>query len=294
MSFKVAIAGITSNLAQFIVTELLSRHTNIHISGSSRNPSKLSPAFKDSRITLFKSEPFDASSLRTLIHGADVVICCYFADNHTMVEGQKLLIDLCEDEGVPRYIASDYTVDFRGLNFGDTPIKDPMKHVQAYLETRKVVKGVHILVGMFMETFWTAFGMLDVEAKRFSYWGDGTEVWEMTSIRGVAAYVSAVASDAQAVGFFKFCGDSKSMLGIAHELEIVYGSKLTLENYEAIGTITPMQRMLENIGLGSELDNGKYPDVKSETIREFLEARTMTQLVKGDNNVQAQINLALA
>jgi hypothetical protein len=204
MFFKVAIAGITSKLAQRIATEILSKHPNAQISGSSRDTSKLSSTFKDSsRITLINSDPYDASALRTLVRGADVVICCYFADNETMVNGQKILIDLCEEERVPRYIASDYTLDFRGLEFGDIPMKDPMKHVQAYLETKQVVKGVHILVGIFMETFWTAFDVLDAETKKFRYWGDGSVKFEMTSTKGVAEYVVAVALDPKAVGFFK-------------------------------------------------------------------------------------------
>jgi hypothetical protein len=204
MSFKVAIAGITSKLAQQIAAEILSKHPNAHISGSSRDTSKLPSTFKDStRITLINSDPYNASALRTLVRGADIVICCYFADNETMVNGQKLLIDLCEEAKVPRYIASDYTLDFRGLEFGDIPMKDPMKHVQAYLETKKVVKGVHILVSMFMETFWTAFQVLDAETKTFRYWGGGNVKFEMTSMKGVVEYTAAVAMDTKAVGFFK-------------------------------------------------------------------------------------------
>jgi hypothetical protein len=204
MSFKVAIAGITSKLAQRIAAEILFKHPDAQIYGSSRDASKLSSILKESsRITLINSGPYDTSTLRTLVRGADVVICCYFADNETMLNGQKLLIDLCEDESVPRYIASDYTLDFRGLEFGDVPMKDPMKHIQAYLETKKVVKGVHVLVGMFMETFWTAFGVLDAERKTFRYWGDGSVKFEMTSTKGVAEYVAAVALDPKAVGFFK-------------------------------------------------------------------------------------------
>jgi hypothetical protein len=204
MFYKVAIAGITSKLAQRIAAEILSKHPNAQICGSSRDTSKLPNALKEStRITLIDSDPYDVSALRTLILGADVVICCYFADNETMVNGQKTLIDLCEEEGVPRYIASDYTVDFRGLEFGDIPMKDPMKHVQPYLETKKVVKAVHVLVGMFMETFWTGFEALDAETKTFRYWHGGNVKFDMMSMKGVAEYVAALALDPKAVGFFK-------------------------------------------------------------------------------------------
>jgi hypothetical protein len=35
------------------------------------------------------------------------------------------------------------------------------------------------------------------------------------------------------------------MLEIASELEIIYGSKLTLETYESLESVSPVQRMLE-------------------------------------------------
>jgi hypothetical protein len=204
MPFTVAIAGITSQLAQLIANSLLSTRPTILIKGSSRDPSKLSSAFKTSpRVTLIQAEPSDADVLRTVVRDADVVICCYFADNATMIDGQKLLVDLCEEEGVPRYIASDFTLDYRGLEYGQISIKDPMKLVQAHLESKKVVKGVHILNGMFMETFWTAFDALDVETKTLRYWGEGSEKFDLTGIKAVADYAAAVAADETAVGFLK-------------------------------------------------------------------------------------------
>ena len=204
MSFKIAIAGITSKLAQLVATQLLSKDPNVQIWGSSRDPSKLPSSLKDSpRVTLLQTDALDGSKLRSLVHGADVVICCYFADNETMLNGQKLLIDLCEEENVPRYIASDYSLDYRGLEFGEIPLKDPMKHLKTYLEAKKNVKGVHILVGIFMETFWSAIAKLDVEKKTFRYWGDGKAEFELTSVGGAADCVTAVALDKDAVGFLK-------------------------------------------------------------------------------------------
>jgi hypothetical protein len=45
------------------------------------------------------------------------------------------------------------------------------------------------------------------------------------------------------------------------------------------------------LGLGDEIDNDKYPGVRPETISNFLKDRSMEQLVEGESNVQAQIDL---
>lgn len=66
------------------------------------------------------------------------------------------MIDACEAEGIHRYLASDYNLDFTKLKYGQLPAKDPMKHVKDYLDT-KTIKGVHVLIGILMETFWSRF-----------------------------------------------------------------------------------------------------------------------------------------
>jgi hypothetical protein len=202
----VAIAGIGSKLALAVAEELLKR-PDVSLRGSSRDISKLPFFLKDSALVkLTQCGPYDKDALRSLVRGADVAICAYYADNETMLEGQKLLIDLCEEEGIPRYLASDYTADYTKLEFGDIIVKDPMKHFKSYAGTKKVVKGVHILVGLFMETFWDYFGVWDVGSKTLKYWGTGKGVWDLTSYGTAGQYVAAVALDPDAVGVLR-CED---------------------------------------------------------------------------------------
>ncbi|EKG16318.1 NmrA-like family protein [Macrophomina phaseolina MS6] len=152
-----------------------------------------------------------------------------------MVSAQKLLIDACEAESVPRYLASDYTADYRKLDYGDIPEKDPMKDVLTYLQGKQNVKGVHVLVGLLIETFLGFVSGWDAREWVFRFWGTGEErVWEITSYRTAAEYVAAVALDPTAVGFLKFLGDRKSMAEIADVMQSVYRIKPRLES---LGTV---------------------------------------------------------
>jgi hypothetical protein len=114
-------------------------------------------AFSD-RITIVEGGSADLSALREAVRGSQVVISCYLGSNELMTDGPKVLIDTCVAEGVPRYIASDYSIDYRKLELGDLPAKDPMIEVRAYLEAMSV-KGVHVLIGCFMETFFHYLGV---------------------------------------------------------------------------------------------------------------------------------------
>lgn len=262
MTTTVAIAGISSALALLITKSLLQR-PDVHIRGSSRDIDKLPDDLKSSsRVTLVQSGPYDTEKLRKFVRGCDAVVCCYYASSEVMLEGQRLLIDLCEAEGITRYIASDYTADFRKLDQADLAIKNFAKDVKEYLDTKSTVRGVHILVGIFMETFLDFFGVWNTGAKEVRYWGTGNEKWDLTSYQTGADYVAAVTLDPNASGFFK-CrksnsgidvtiltmrlvrGDHKSAAGVADDIESVLGFRPVLQ---CNGPLTDIAKQLDGVG----------------------------------------------
>lgn len=201
MATTVGIAGITGKFARLVVKYLLNS-PDVQIRGLCRNASKLPERFRDSpRLTIVQGDSNNIEILRTFARGCDVVICCYLGDNDFMINGQKLLVDACDLETVDRYIASGYCLDFTKLEYGQHPAKDPMKYVKAHLDGKKNVRGVHVLIGAFMETFWSGyFGIWNPDEYKFSFYGSGDEVWESTTYDTAAKYVAAVAKDPSAIG----------------------------------------------------------------------------------------------
>ncbi|PVH69576.1 NAD(P)-binding protein [Cadophora sp. DSE1049] len=292
MSTKIAIAGISSKLAGLIAHELL-RNQDVTVRGSCHDITKLPSSLRDSpQVTLIQTGPYDEPNLRSLVQGCDVVICCYWADNETMVKAQKLLIDLSAEAKVNRYIASDYTIDYTKLEYGDIVEKDPMKEIKAYLDAKQDIKGVHILNGIFMETFLDLTGVWNPETRTLRYWGTGSEKWELTTYQTCAQYVAAVALDPTAVGITKFLGDKKSIFEIADGFEAICKFKPTLENRGSVQDCYQSRYSKEGfdaavasffycilvgkVSLGEDLNNLRYQNVKPETIRQLLEHRLAT------------------
>ncbi|KAH9205698.1 hypothetical protein DL95DRAFT_317075 [Leptodontidium sp. 2 PMI_412] len=265
-TFTIAIAGISSRLARYVTQELL-KHPNVHLRGSCRDIGKLPSDLTHSpRLLLMQAEPYDIDKLRSLVHGCDVVICCYCADDKTMLDGQKLLIDLYEE---------------------------PMKHIKAYLDSKAKVNGVHILVGLLMEAFLAYFNVWDPKANKLYYWGTGSEKWDLTTYQTAAEFVAAVALDHNAVGLLKFLGDPRSAFEMVDDIESVYGVKPVLER---LGSLQDLSLRVNSTGssqdtiaelanrysaamyhtltgkvtLGGDLDNARYPGIKPETFRDFL------------------------
>ncbi|KAK3320317.1 hypothetical protein B0T19DRAFT_285634 [Cercophora scortea] len=293
MTLTVGLAGITGKFGTLLATSLL-RNPSISLRGYARDPSKLSATLSSSpNLHLTRGEAFDASTLAPFVTGCDVVICSYLGDDKLMTDGQKLLIDACEAAGVPRYIASDWTLDYTKLAPGEIASKDPMKVVKAYLETKEKVKGVHIFIGGFMDTLLSPFfQMWDPATQTFRYWGEGDEVWEATSYKNAAEFTAAVAADEKAVGIQKFIGDRATIKQIAASIGRATGTEPKLER---LGSLEELKTLMietrdknpANIYaylpyfykyymtngqtlFGPETDNAKYPDVKAESWEDFV------------------------
>lgn len=203
-TLTVGLAGITGKLGHLLASKLL-ENPDVVLRGYARDPTKVIPELATlPRVEIFKGGAFDAKAIKPFVTGCDIVVCAYLGADNLMIDGQKLLIDSCEAAGVPRYIASDWALDYTKLSLGDLFPKDSMIHVRSNLETKKTVKGVHILVGGFMDPILSPFfRILNLETKTLRYWGEGTEPWESTSYENAAEFTAAVIADKSAIGIKK-------------------------------------------------------------------------------------------
>ncbi|KAH7383407.1 hypothetical protein BKA64DRAFT_629039 [Cadophora sp. MPI-SDFR-AT-0126] len=207
MPLLVAVAGVSGRFGRCVVQELLKK-PDILVRGLARDTSKVAAAIRSSpAFELLEGDVTDGVTLRQLVKGADVVISALMGSDSFMFEAQKQLIDLSEEAKVSRFIASDYTLDYTKLD----------------------IKGVHVLIGAFLDTFWTQwFGIWNPEELSLSFWGTGNEVWELTSYENTAEFVAEVALDKNATGIQNFVGDRTSIRGIAEIFEEVHGQKPSL------------------------------------------------------------------
>ncbi|KAH6886148.1 hypothetical protein B0T10DRAFT_575796 [Thelonectria olida] len=299
-TLTVGIAGITGKVGQLLASKLLAKPNTI-IRGYARDPSKVAAEIaSSSRVHLFKGEASDSASLASFVTGCDVVVCSYLGPPNLMVDGQKVLIDACDEAGVARYVASDWSLDYTKLELGQLFPKDPMIIIKAYLETKKYVKGVHVMIGGFMDTILSPFfGLFDGESKTFRYWGEGTEFWEGTSYANAAEFTAAVITDPWAMGVLKYLGDRKTVPQIAEAFQEVYGIETKLERLGSLDDLKKHMHATQAANpanlysylalfyayysfngqtfLGETL-NDKYPEVKPETLADFLRTHTVEDL----------------
>ncbi|EHK22922.1 uncharacterized protein TRIVIDRAFT_27731 [Trichoderma virens Gv29-8] len=279
MSTVVGIAGLTGKFAQCVAKELYANH-NVTLKGFCRSPQKLPQlAMEKYQIEVIQGQFDDEAAVRKFVQGTNIVICCYFGDPDVMTRGQKIPIDACVKEGVPRYL----------------PIEQKLA-------------GVHVLVGGLIETFWSDFFQIfDSHTQTISYWGTGDEKWDLTTYETAAAYVAALAVDKNASGVFRFRGDYKSVFEIKKIYEEVYQSPLHLKPLGSLGELyntvkkefgkDPNNVMAWAPGcfaywctngvahLGDKLDNEKYPGVIPNDMEEFLKSHKKEDIATVDRQL---------
>ncbi len=179
-----------------------------------------------------------------------------------MEMGQKQLIDACIAEGIPRFMDSGYTFDYRPLKRGAAPQKDFCKDVQAYLESKAdQIKSVQILNGAFTEVCFAPFyGLWDPQGPMIRFWGNGDEKLEMTTYEAAASFAAEIALDKNAVGYqsgkfsilysqdtllltIPVLGDRKSVKEIAATIEAEYGVNVDMQR---LGSLEDLYTAMKN------------------------------------------------
>ena len=290
----VLVAGATGMLGAKIVSALLDKG-NIDVRAMVRslddskeeNRQKID-AMQAKGATLIEGDLMQPETLLLACAGVDVVVSA-IGNNEVTVSGQKNLIDAAKQQGVKRLIPSDYSVDYRKLDYGDNDNLDKRKEVFEYLQ-QSGLEYTLVLNGAFME-FITYMPLFDLEHQIFQYWGDGETPLDLTTTDDTAKYVAEAVSDPDLANMaLEVAGDTLTSKQLKATYEGATGSKLT---EKSLGSIAEMQAwitakkasaktlneyvfhqymyaMVSGKGKLDTISNDRYPHIKPITVKQFL------------------------
>ncbi len=150
------VAGSTGMLGSKIVSALLEKgDVNVRAMVRSLNDSneknrKKIDAMRAKGATIVEGDAMKPETLLPLCAGIDVVVSV-ISNNEVTVPGQKNLIDAAKQQGVKRFIPSDYSADYRKLDYGDNDNLDKRKEVLDYLQ-HSGLEYTLVLNGAFMDS----------------------------------------------------------------------------------------------------------------------------------------------
>lgn len=291
MSQSVLLVGATGMFGSRVAHHLLGQpeaHVRLLVRDATAKRAQLEP-FLSRGAEIIEGDLTDQGALDRATQGIDVIVSAVQGGPEVIIDSQVALAEAGKRNGVRRILPSDYALDI----FEATPGEHMMFDLRRTADEQIAAIGleqVNVLQGAFMDLFLPGRGTIDLGAGTVTFWGDGTQPIEATTVEDTARMTARVALDQNvASGKFAFAGDLISFQGAAEVIEAQTGRTLERRSlgseadlraakaeaekdatnpYGAV-MLAYLLYMLNGQTALSDLQNDRYPDLKLETFAEF-------------------------
>ncbi|RYG34733.1 NmrA family protein [bacterium] len=250
MATIIAVAGATGNLGGKIVAALLSRGAGVR--------ALVRPGTSDEKrqklegVEILEVDPRSVAELTEALRGASCVVSALAGLREVIVDAQSTLLDAAIAAGLPRFIPSDYSIDFTKLPEGENRNLDLRREFHQKLDEAPIAS-TSILNGAFMEMLLGGMPLLDRERKTVSYWENPDQRLDFTTMDDTAAFTAAAALDSSTPKTLRIAGDSIS----ASELAKAAGLDFKLVR---LGSLEDLAEMIQQARSGdTQGENELYP-----------------------------------
>ena len=190
----VVVAGGTGNLGGRIVKALLKRNTQVRVLAQ--------PGTDSDRVTKLESQGAevhlvalsDSSGLTEFLTGADCVVSALQGLRDVMVDGQTQLLQAALAAGVPRFIPSDFSVDYMELVPGDNRNFD-LRREFFHVIDKADIQATSVFNGSFEGIFAYGTPLFDGKKHTVGYWENPDWKIDFSTMDDAAAFTAAAALD---------------------------------------------------------------------------------------------------
>ncbi|OGX84471.1 NmrA family protein [Hymenobacter lapidarius] len=225
--------------------------------------------------------------------GAACVVSALSGLRDVIVDGQKRLLDAAVVAGVPRFIPSDYSIDYTKLPNGSNRNLDLRREFNQRLD-HAPIQATSVLNGMFTDLLTGQAPVVLFGLKRVMYYGSADQPMDFTTTANTAEFTAAAALDPTAPRYLRVAGEVASVRGLQQAASQATGEPFKLLRVGPVSVLgglikvtralmpttdevfPPWQGMqyLHNMFMGLPklvpLDNARYPDIRWTSVREVL------------------------
>ena len=302
MQQKIVVAGATGNLGGKIVDALLAKGAEVvAIVRLETDPKKIQ-ALKDKGVKVAQVNTANSSEIAQHCLGATCMVSALAGLKETIIDTQKVFLDAAVEAKVPRFIPSDYAIDFTNLIAGKNRNLDLRRDFHQILE-KAPIQATSIFNGPFMELLTGDMPLIMFKKARILCWGNPDQKIEFTTTHNIASFTAEAALDASTPRYLRIAGDiltcndfvkllseltGKSykifrpggigLLNFAIKMARFFSPSPT-ELYPAWQGMQYMRDMMEGRIIFQKYDNNRYPNLKWTTVKNYL--GSAEKLLKG-------------
>ncbi|NDK56972.1 NmrA family NAD(P)-binding protein [Pontibacter fetidus] len=292
----IVLAGATGDLGGRIARSLLEKGATVKVLVRPDSDAGKVNALHNAGASICAVDFHNAAELTKACEGASCVVSALSGLHYVIVGIQTLLLNAAVAAGVPRFIPSDFAIDFTKLSFGNNRNLDFRKEFGERLDNAPIA-ATSILCGMFADLLTGQAPIVLFPIKRVMYYGNPDQLMDFTTIQNTADYTAAAALDPTTPRYLRIAGDVLNVHGLKEAATKATGEEFGLFKVGGLGllntiikitkALTPtsnevfpawqgmqyMRDMFTGLPKLEPLDNDRYPEIKWTTVAEVLAKR---------------------
>jgi hypothetical protein len=292
----IVLAGGTGDLGGRIARSLLEKGASVRVLVRRDSDAAKVDALRKSGATIYEVDFHNAAELAKACEGGTCVVSALSGLHYVMVGIQTLLLKAAVAAGVPRFIPSDFSIDFTKLPYGNNRNLDLRKEFKEHLDKADIA-ATSILNGMFTDLLTGEAPVVLFPLKRVMYYGNPDQLMDFTTIQNTADYTALAALDPSTPRYLRIAGDVLNAHGLKEAATKATGEQFSLFRVGGLGlfntiikvtkALTPnsnevfpawqgmqyMHDMFTGLPKLEPLDNDRYPGISWTRVTEVLAKR---------------------
>ena len=289
----IVVAGATGNLGSRIVRTLAERGATVRALVRHGAAGDKIERLHELGAEIARVDLNNASEVTPACEGASCAVSALSGLRDVIVGTQTLLLDAVVRAGVPRFIPSDYSIDFTRFPAGENRNLDLRREFHRRLD-RASIAATTVFNGAFAELLTGEMPLILFKLKRVLYWGDADQRMDFTAMDDAAAFTASVALDSSTPRFLRISGSQLSARELTAVASDVTVSRFRLLRAGGLGTYCQLIKVAHTVAPGERelypawqgmqymcdmfhghaklepLDNDRYPDVRWTTVHDVL------------------------
>lgn len=293
---NIVLAGATGALGSKIARSLIERNANVR--ALVRNSTAIDKIFELQELgaTVIKCNFNDLQSLAEACKNADCVVSALSGLSDVTIDTQSNLLDAAIKAGVPRFIPSDYCLDFTRMPAGRNRNLDLRREFHKRLDKAPIAV-TSIFNSAFTELLTGEAPFILFKIKKILCWGSPNQSLDFSTMDNVADFTAQAALDENAPRKLHIASDRLTSRDLAKVVSDITnknftvlraGSLNTLGNiikftrlimpakdqlYPAWQGMQYMRDMFSGLAQPELLDNNRYPEIKWISVRDYLNSQ---------------------
>ncbi len=305
MKQVIVLAGATGNLGERIANALLDNGAEVRAMVRAESDVEKILKLEQKGVKVIKIINWSVSEILPVCEGASCVVSALAGLRDVIIDAQKILLDAAIAAKVPRFIPSDYSLDFTRFSYSENRNLDWRREFHEYLD-KMPIAATTIFNGAFTDMLTGQMPLILFKQRLILYWGNADREWAFTTIQNTAEYTAKVAMDSTTPRYLHIAGDQVSPRQLQKIVSEITGEKFRLfraggigllgfiikiarkfspgtnELYPAWQGMQYMSNMIDDRSKLTKLDNIRYPELRWITAKDVLRAYEVVRNNVGD------------